>query len=491
MQLRTIVAILTLTFPTALFAQSPAPWNVVQQDPAPDVAARLNQLENETQALRAEVQRLQSQAVRLPAVEATPTALASAPAPEAAPVTPVAAPQAGPPEDYFTLDELRGEMKKFSWKKGDFTITPYGYLWGNMVYSTERTYPNSASYTLWVLSPKTSDAESECIVDVRNTRLGFDVGGPQIPFFNCAQSGGKVEIDFQNYALNATAGENKSTVMLRHAYFDVKNDDFRLLVGQTWDVISPLYPGMLLYSVGWDGGNIGYRRMQFRGERFLAFSDTSLVTSQLALCPQVFSDNLVTANTTAGTITGEPTGWPVIEGRVAWTIGQRAPGCLPITVGLSGHVGEQEFDTSLMGNNNHRRTWSGNLDVRVPLTERLGVQGECQIGENLGTFLGGIGQGIDPTTLTTIRDAGGWFEIWYDWTPCLHSHVGYSVDQPVETDVHAASGRTYNQFYFGNLVYDFTKSFIAGLEVSSWRTLYKNQLPGDSVRCELVAKYGF
>ncbi len=69
-----------------------------------------------------------------------------------------------------------------------------------MVYSTERTSPGT--YTLFVLSASTMP-ESEFIVDVRNTRLGFDVGGPQIPFFNCAQSGGKVEIDFQNNAQRA------------------------------------------------------------------------------------------------------------------------------------------------------------------------------------------------------------------------------------------------------------------------------------------------
>ena len=46
-----------------------------------------------------------------------------------------------PKDDYFTLDELRGEMKKLAWTKGDFSIVPYGYLWGNTVYSTERTSP--------------------------------------------------------------------------------------------------------------------------------------------------------------------------------------------------------------------------------------------------------------------------------------------------------------------------------------------------------------
>ncbi|MEN6557873.1 MAG: hypothetical protein ABFC54_06810, partial [Thermoguttaceae bacterium] len=112
-------------------------------------------------------------------------------------------------------------------------------------------------------------------------------------------------------------------------------------------------------------------------------------------------------------------------------------------------------------------------------------------GENLGTFLGGIGQGVDPIGLNPIRDAGGWFEVWYDWTPTLHSHVGYSVDDPNDHDIHYYAGKTYNQFYYGNMIFDVTKNFQVGLEVSSWRTLYRDQLPGDSVRTEFVAKYGF
>jgi hypothetical protein len=125
------------------------------------------------------------------------------------------------------------------------------------------------------------------------------------------------------------------------------------------------------------------------------------------------------------------------------------------------------------------------------LTERLGVQGECFVGENLSAFLGGIGQGINPVTLDPIRDAGGWIELWYDWTPRLHSHVGYSVDDPNNHDLTVATERTYNQFYYGNVSYDLTKNFLVGVEVSSWKTLYVGQLPGDSLRTEFVAKYGF
>jgi hypothetical protein len=51
--------------------------------------------------------------------------------------------------------------------------------------------------------------------------------------------------------------------------------------------------------------------------------------------------------------------------------------------------------------------------------------------------------------------------------------------------------KSYNQFYFGNLLYDVTKNFLLGVELSSWKTVYVGQLPGDSLRSEFVAKYGF
>jgi len=159
--------------PPTLFAQVPA-----SLPPAPpaDVVSRLGQLEAETQALRTEVQWLREHPVRLPAADATSTGMALA----------LANPDASQ-GDYVTREELPSEIKKFAWKKGDFTITPYGFLWGNMVYSNERTSPGS--YTLFVQSA-TLQPESEFIVDARNTRLGFDVLGPQFPFFQCAPSGG-------------------------------------------------------------------------------------------------------------------------------------------------------------------------------------------------------------------------------------------------------------------------------------------------------------
>ena len=253
---------------------------------------------------------------------------------------------------YFTFDELKMEMQKLAWTKGDYTIVPYGIFWANAVEETGRTTPGN--YTLYVSRPREND-NADCYVDARSTRLGIDVLGPQIPFFDCAQSGGKVEVDFQRMI----DVENKPSLLLRHAYLEVKNQDFRLLAGQTWDVISPLCPGVLFYSVGWDAGNIGYRRPQFRGERDMQVSDTCEFIAQGSLNTIAPCDTTGTATTYSAL----PSAWPILEGRLAMLVGPRGPGCLPWELGVSSHVGDMIYDF-------HRNTAAPGATRRAPSISR-------------------------------------------------------------------------------------------------------------------------
>ena len=175
------------------------------------LATRLDQLESETQTLRDELDWLRAHPVRLPAVEATPVSMA--------------APKAD--EDYYSLEEVQKMMtstaKKYAWTKGDFKVVPYGILWGNMAYETART--RDGDYTFYVFSFD-DDGGDTFHVNARATRLGIDVAGPKLWLFDCAESGGKVEIDF----FGSFVLENKPGVLLRHAYWEVKNDDYRLLM---------------------------------------------------------------------------------------------------------------------------------------------------------------------------------------------------------------------------------------------------------------------
>jgi hypothetical protein len=392
------------------------------------------------------------------------------------------------------------QKKKCSgWSCGGFKITPYGALWADMIYETRGTVPGH--FTLYVPSSETQQGNA-FYIDMRRTRLGFDVAGPRIGAFGGAKSKGRVEIDFIGDFITA----NQPKARLRHAYWEVGDEDFRLLVGQTWDLMSPLNPGTLNFAVGWMGGNIGFRRAQFRAERYFHPSDEVTISLQGSL------NEVITADFKSDqTIRREVNGWPTVEGRtaIAWDscfgCGNRSE------IGFSGHIGETAFDflsdgpppLSLPPASDERfRTWSFNVDMRYPLGDRFGVQGEFFTGENLGTFLGGIGQGVCPCLRRPIRATGGWIDLWYDWTDRLHSHVGYGVDDPDNND--SLRGRSYNRFIFANITLDVTDKLLTGFEVTSWKTLYHEERvgqipdedltpssPGDSIVLQWMVKYGF
>jgi hypothetical protein len=55
------------------------------------------------------------------------------------------------------------------------------------------------------------------------------------------------------------ASESRAVPRIRHAYGEMRWDEFSILFGQTWDVISPLLPTINDDSLMWNAGNLGDR----------------------------------------------------------------------------------------------------------------------------------------------------------------------------------------------------------------------------------------
>jgi len=397
------------------------------------------------------------------------------------------------PASYFAAPKDQG-----AWTKGDFTITPYGAFWADMIYSTQRTNPGA--FTLYVLSEDAQD-EDTYIVDARRSRFGLNVTGPEIPVDCGMKTGGLLEIDFHGGFVN----ENQSTLQIRHAYWQASNERQRFLVGQYWDVISPLYMRTLDYAVGWVNGDIGFRRAQFRYERFGSVTCDLAWTFQTSL-----NQDIVTDFPTDSGVRRENTDWPVIESRFALTLNPQA-GPRATTLGFSGHIGETGFDfvsagpppLSLPPEENARfETWSVNMDLSMPIGERATLQAEFFHGRNLGAYLGGIGQGVCPCNRNGIHSTGGWADLQYSWTDTLSSAFGYGLDDPVNSDF--LVGRTYNQMFYANVLKSISPALSTGVEVSYRTTLYQdtrqglipdNQLgptaPGKAVIVDWMVKYAF
>jgi len=259
---------------------------------------------------------------------------------------------------------------------------------------------------------------------------------------------------------------------------DWPKERFNIIAGQTWDVVSPLNPTTLNYSVAWYAGNIGYRRPQIRLTKSFALSDDLDLTFEGALARNIGS------NVFSVTESGEDSGHPMYQGRTSLTfplIGERAT-----TVGFSGHWGKEKFDT----NRKEFDTWSLNLDVTQPINEWLALKGEYFQGANLNQFLGGIGQGINTTLNEEISSKGGWVAASIGPFDKLNFNTGFSMEALDDNDLNTGNRRI-NSSIFGNVIYSFNKSTAIGLEVSRWRTDYNNASDADDLRIQSSFIYKF
>jgi hypothetical protein len=414
-------------------------------------------------------------AAAAPAPLASGTAKKEAPADSPTPPAPAAPSAAAKKEapQAKAAPAPAAEERKAVWSSLDIQF--YGYIKADASYDTSRT--TSGNYVLYV-DPETSNPDDdEFNLTANQTRLGMNITGPAT---DTMKSSGRIEFDFYgNYA-----SENKAKIQMRLAYLvlDWPQSGFSILAGQAPDIISPLVPNTLNYTVLWDAGNIGYRRPQIRLTQSFPLGEQASLKLEGGAARSIGRTDLT------GSETGEDAGFPTAQGRVSLTFPFFGP--KPTTVGVSGHFGEEQYDLNATGRHEDLRTWSGNLDITQPVCAGLTVLGELFIGEDLDNYFGGIGQGVNTTTRNEIASKGGWVAAslgpWAEWS----FNVGFGVDSVNADDLNTGN-RTYNSSVFGNVLFAANKHVTVGLEISQWNTRYKGQDDADDTRAQTSFIYKF
>jgi hypothetical protein len=310
-----------------------------------------------------------------------------------------------------------GDKPELSW---------YGYV--KLDAAWDEGLVNAGNFARWVVSPEQFGEHGHFNMTARQTRLGLNlrskVGGATLT--------GRWESDFYG-----EGAENKNSLEVRHAYVEVTwPSGWSLLAGQAADVISPLVPGTLNYTVAWWAGNIGYRRPQLRLARRFAVGDGGELRLQAAATR---------------------------------------------TIGDDFTAADDENDVASW-------CWGGYLTApRGALT----LSGEAWTGANLDDYLGGIGHGIlvRQTVATAVESTGGWTELALKRGAARWS-AGASVDDPEDADL-ASGYRARNVTGWGNVLREFGGGLSAGLEVSRWETRYVGLAKGSSFRAQLSVIYSF
>lgn len=321
------------------------------------------------------------------------------------------------------------------------------------------------------LAPDSLTGLNQNTVDIhaRQTTLGAALAGPTMGDF---QAGGL----FVGMLFNDNVIADRYGFLPLQAYGELKSPDWRFSAGLQFDVFAPGAPTVLPFSALAASGNAGNSfRGSVRVERYLIPSDQVQWTLQGAL-----SDPITTTISPAFAI-NEDNGWPNVEGRVALGLGELQPAGLsavrPFEIGLSGVIGQIRNTAPPPGGRVIADVWGTALDLRWRMNELFGVAGEVYTGRTLGTYNGAVLQTVNPETLEGVYSTGGWVEGFVYLTSQLHSHTGYAIDDPRDSDISpdaAALGRTRNVTIYSNLIWDVNAAFRVAFEAAWRETHYRS-----------------
>ena len=480
-----LIAVLGLGSSTVAAQERPTPGTDTTADPLRRLELRLDELERENKAIRAENTRLLGQ--RNPGVVPTVagTVLLTETPPPTPPFTAVGSPEPGSNATPLDGRSLLAKPATTSYTPGEgVTISMFNdtskltlgmSLSGLGIFSTQR--PTSPGLPLF-LFPGSPNGLSTNTFDLhaRQSTIDARFTGPE---FWGLTPGGEIVALFYN--------DNISTdnygLLLYYAYGELKNDQMRFAAGLQRDIFNPVGPTILPVSYLYGSGNAGSYRGQIRFERFIRFSEQSQLTTQFALSEPIstFVRNSVTDPLV------EDNGWPNVEGRLALGVGETREYMggrkqRPVEFGASGLIGQIRITRPGLGGSEEldvealeHGVWGLGCDLHWAITDRLGMKGELFMGQALGEYNAGVLQNYNSDTFRSIRTQGGYGEIYYYLHPKFHVHIGYGIDNPHDRDL-AGGQITSNQTVFNTFIWDVSKIFQIGFEVDYRKTNYTSPL---------------
>jgi hypothetical protein len=355
---------------------------------------------------------------------------------------------------------------------------PFAIVVANANFNAKTLVPGSTAY---FAAPDAALNTGQFNVSGGNSFFGVDLRGPKVGNYQV-----NAKVDFDLRGTTPITNQNVFEPLFVDLYLEFKSEDFRFLMGQTVDVISPLAPTTLnIYPLSYAPGSLGFVRPQIRAESYLPMGDNTQLTVQAALASaiQTFKIN--------NEAFARQSGWPDGQLRVAYGIGKPdVLGSRPTEFGVSSHFGRRDLTYTDL-TEHFRNTYSINFDGKAQIGPNTKVQGEFFFGQLLADYMGAVFQSFNPNTGNSIAAKGGWAEVEQKFADTYRVHVGYGVDNVDETDLTPITSRKQNAALYANVFYDMTPAFSIAGELALWRTQYFGDLSATPTRLEFSLIYKF
>ncbi|MEZ5065646.1 MAG: hypothetical protein R3B81_13010 [bacterium] len=365
--------------------------------------------------------------------------------------------------------------------RADAALKPYGFVRFDAILNDSPM--NHPQFPMWVNSEidledgpsGVAKDKGEISFHPRLTRVGVDLVKTTIG--ESASIAGKIEIDFQN-----GGRESRETPRMRHGYLTITNGTFEVLAGQTWDLVSPLYPYVNHDGLMWNAGNTGDRRPQVRFTSTRPAGEGKMRVAAAFGMPNAVDGQDLDGN---GVLDGAYAMVPSTQGLLEFSSSK-------ITFGVWGEFHRERLvatDSSSVSENDYDAMLFG-AHLKAPLGSQLTLVAEAFSGKNADDLRGGIGQGLNLGLDREIATQGGFAELQFQANPNWTFAAGATLDDPDDDDL-SNGGRALNQVIYGAARLKTLERVQVGLEYLHWKTEYKNAADGDANRIDLWASLGF
>lgn len=313
--------------------------------------------------------------------------------------------------------------------------------------------------------PRNGQLDGEMTMTPRLSQVGLGIDEWELDRNGHYVGEGRLEIDF-------AGGAGTNVIRLRHAYATVTvRHKLEILAGQTWDLISPLYPSVQNDTQLLFAGNTGDRRPQLR------LSALPLDNVRIAVAAAATGTLDQRDLDGDGQVDGMAAGTPMVQGLIELRQPMRRGGA-PILLGLWGHVAREE-----LANGTRYPSTSIGAHFQVP-APFMTWSGEVYGGTNAADIGGAVGTGINRLTGRTVHSVGGWVEMALAPTKRHVLAVGGSGDFAQRDDV-MPGDRMSNGTVYSALRYKPKSSLQLGLEYLYWKTTYRAMNPGVANRVDM------
>lgn len=435
-----ILAGLTISGRVRLFA-APSAENVNLQS----VAQKQAELDKQNEELRKKVLELEQKQAKQEAVAAAKTSAATSST--SSPTTPAPAP-------------------------AGIQFKPYGWLKLDAAYDSHQTVAGDAAL---FVKPSSADGKRDLTFGARETRLGTYIVAPE---YNGLKVTGRFEADF--YGDFATP--DKYTPRFRLGYFDVGwADGWSVVAGQDWDTYNTFHPLTNDAAILGDTGHLYGRHPLVRLSKETKIGDSTLTWKFAAQNGNNSQDLDADSQRDEAAAT-------IPNFHVSGVLKTPGIGGKSNSFSLSGAYGQEKLADSA-----HPGRYDSKLvhaSAQIPLGDPFTLQGVIWTGENLDTYLGGIGQGINVTQGKEVRASGGWLQGIVSLNKDTKWSLGYGIDNPNDKDL-SGDARTLNDRLFTNIFYNLTDHVTLIGEYSYLTTKYATSGEVNDNRIQFGAKYSF